>query len=144
MTQIQLPFGRLFPEFFKISSPQNLHTFLKYPSIIQKFQVHLFQIRGFLCQAWDQDFPNVPNFRPSDYKNGHNHCRAINDEHPWCYTNSIFNRWDYCNCNVSFSSLDTIDEWNPTKAPTSDEDFDFDETSYIDKYLNTFGEYRKS
>ena len=62
---------------------------------------------GLTCQRWDSQFPHIHvNFH--HYKE--NYCRneAGEGDEPWCYTTSIWKRWEYCEipiCGMSFQCL---------------------------------------
>ncbi|XP_063682414.1 uncharacterized protein LOC134817206 [Bolinopsis microptera] len=73
-------------------------------------------VGGSTCQNWSSNFPHVHGYDSDDYSwagiGDHNYCRTPDKGgRPWCYTSSVFTRWDYCdipicrrNCKVPICS----------------------------------------
>lgn len=40
--------------------------------------------------------PHVPKDKPQNASLAANYCLPINDQQPWCYSNSSTVRWEYC------------------------------------------------
>ena len=62
---------------------------------------------GRTCQRWDSQYPH-PHVKHK--KEAENYCRNPDGEPegPWCYTKSIWKRWEYCDipiCGISFQCL---------------------------------------
>ncbi|CAF0723445.1 unnamed protein product [Brachionus calyciflorus] len=69
---------------------------------------------GYQCQKWDDQYPHVHNFKNQPELSGHNFCRnPDNDQEPWCFTNNLERRKDYCyipRCTDSVDSTSLSDK----------------------------------